>query len=535
MLKTWYEGVQARRLMRRSLYKLETRKAELATAILEDQRVVQESWGKMGTDYELGWAQAVNTLLRGSGDEKTAMSLNTIVDRMIPESRRLFLHNPFAKSAVVNLQNYCIGGDGYQYRKSGANGGKVQEYWAEWMKRTGWRDIEMEVLKRVIRDGEVIIRWFDDAPRFIEPRQLVGSTDAPWGVVTDARDGAVVKSYLVAYTDPQTGQIDTTKVETVPADQIDFLKWPIVDLNCLRGMPPLFFVAANLEGAARCLKNMRELVAVQTAIAIVREHIEGVSGTQIASWARSDADKELNDPDTNNSVFQKKWASGLVVEVPHGEKLHFPAASMKADSYIEVVQADLRAVAASLGLPEFIFTATSSGNYAGFMSAEGPAVKAFEAIQGWLGRFYTRAFDRVVYVGVNGRTRVMGAGPDTKTRPAWPRLPARVIDLPNSINPPTVRTRDFFGEARTRHIEALDGVLSPQEWCAAAGRDYDEVMGDIEDHKKKHPDIPWPPTLAAQQGQAGEDFGTGTISGADKPDPKTTVGSQKRNAGDSGA
>lgn len=533
--RTWYEGVQARQTMRSTLAKLETRKAQLATEIIEDRRKFQESWGKMSTDYELGWNQAVNSQLRPGGDEKTAISLSMIVDKMIPESRRLFIHNPFAKSAIANLQNYCVGGDGFQYRKAGAKPSEnVIGYWNEWMKRVGWRDIEMEIVKRVFRDGMVIIRWFDDVPRFIEPKQLVSTTEAPWGIETDPKDQVVIKNFMIAYGDQNTGQIDTTKVERVPAEQVMYLRFPLVDLNCLVPMPPLYFVAAHLEGAARCLKNMRELVAVQTAIAIVREHIEGVTGSDIVTWADNDKDKSVTDPDTSKTVFQKKWASGLVVEVPHGEKLHFPAASMRADSYIEVVQADLRAVAASLGLPEFIFTANAAGTYAGLMAAEGPAVKAFETLQGWLGRFYEKAFDRVILVAVRGGTRVMVAGQDAKLQPAYPKLGVRVLTLPNSINPPTVQTKDFFTEARTRHIEAGNGVLSPQEWCAMQGRDYAETMDAIIEHKSAYPDIPWPPTLAAQQGQAGEEY-EAPASTSKTPDPKTTVGSQKRNAGKSGA
>ena len=134
------------------------------------------------------WKASIATQLRSGGDEKTALSLTTITRTMIPESRRLFIHNPFAKSAVINLQNFCIGGFGYQYRKTGANQEKVTEYWNEWMKRTKWRDSEMEVLKRWLRDGMVIIRWFGDLPRFVEPTQLVPDTNSQWGMETDTRD-----------------------------------------------------------------------------------------------------------------------------------------------------------------------------------------------------------------------------------------------------------------------------------------------------------------------------------------------------------
>ncbi len=535
-IKATYEAFKLRQKLRGTLVKLQTRQAELALGIAEyQQRRAQESWGRGQPDFEPGWNASVNTQLRPGSDQKTALALTTVTQIMVPESRRLFIHNPFAKSAIVNLQNFCIGGDGYQYRKTGANQEKVTEYWNEWMKRTKWRDSEMEILKRWLRDGIVMIRWFGDVPRFVEPAQLVPDSTSPWGLEVDPKDNVVIKFFLIAYNDPSTGLIDTSKVERVPAEQMMYLKWPIVDQNTLMSMPPLYFVAANLEGAARCLKNMRELVAVQSAIAIVREHIDGVSGTQIDAWNSANADKTPTDGDTNNTVYQQKWQSGMVVQVPHGEKLHFPAATMRADSYIEVVQADLRAVAASLGLPEFIFTANAaSSNYASLMAAEGPAAKCFETLQGVLGRFFEEAFDRVILIGVKGGTRVMGP---TASLPAWPRIPARAINLPNSIIPPAVRTRDFFAEARTRHIEATDGVLSPQEWCGATGRDYDETMAEIEAHKTAHPLIPWPPTVQAQASQALDEYGVPAAPGANAPDgkkPNTTTGSEKKPTGGSG-
>lgn len=527
------------------LVKLETKRNELTSRLMEDQIKLHESWGKQSSDFELGYQQALNTQLRGGPDEKTAVALSTITDTMIPQSRKLYINNPFAQSAIANLQHYVIGSDGFQYRKKGKAEEKVVEYWNEWMLRVGWRDIELETLKRVIRDGEVCIRWFDDVPRFVEPKQIIGTTKWQWGIETDPRDGIILKNFFIAYTDQNTGLIDASQVESVPASQVQYLKWPLVDLNCIRGMPPLYFVAANLDGAARCLKNMRELVAVQTAIAIIREHVEGVSGTDIVAWQNTNTDN-IEDPETNSTVFQKKFQSGTMLDVPHGQKIHFPAATMRADSYIEVVQADLRAVAASLGLPEFIFTANaSSSNYASLMAAEGPAVKAFESIQGWLGRFFALSYNRVISIGAGdtkiGRQRLMK---DFGT------LPARTALLPTSVIGSGVRTGKQFEEARTRLIEAQAGVLSPQEWCNAAARDYDETMAEIEKHRVDHPDIPWPPTPPAQTVSAGPvpialdpnapldpngDIIAKPNAGNPKSTDKTTTGSQKRDAGGSGA
>jgi capsid protein len=344
----------------------------------------------------------------------------------------------------------------------------------------------------------------------------------------DKNDQTRPVAYWICQLD-QYGNPDTAQAVRVPAAQISHLKWPLVDVNAIRGLPPLYFYSAHLEGAAKCLRNMRELVAIQTAIALIREHAEGISGSEIEAWAEQDADKTVVDPDTDETVFQKKLQPGTMLETKAGEKIHFPAAQMNAASFIEVVGADLRAVAAALALPEFIFTADAGrSNYASLMAAEGPAVKTFESLQSWLGDYLLEIYDRVITFGVKRGNL------DLQERWGIGRLDSAVLKLESSVTGPSVKTHDAFADARTNMIDAQAGVLSPQEWCASKGRDYEEVMSAIEEHKNKFHDIPWPPTVPNQQGQSTEEYPGMAATGTNGPD-KTKTGSEKRNAGGSGA
>ena len=65
-----------------------------------------------------------------------------------------------------------------------------------------------------------------------------------------------------------------------------------------------------------------------------------------------------------------------------GTDYEFPAAAIDAASYVAVLQAELRAIAARLVMPEFMFTSdASNANYSSTMVAEGPAVKMFDRLQ----------------------------------------------------------------------------------------------------------------------------------------------------------
>ena len=61
----------------------------------------------------------------------------------------------------------------------------------------------------------------------------------------------------------------------------------------------------------------------------------------------------------------------------------FPARGLDASSFVAVLQAELRAIAARLVMPEFMFTSdASNANYASTMVAEGPGDEDVRAAAG---------------------------------------------------------------------------------------------------------------------------------------------------------
>jgi hypothetical protein len=439
--------------------------------------------------------------------EKELTDANVLIERIL-DSRVLCRDNPFARSAITNMQHYVVGPDGMRFhlndpsKKSAAI--KVAEVWKRWVETTGFVDHQHECVRRVMRDGVVYRRWFDNAEfRMIEPTSIKGppgaeqDSERKWGIKTAPDDVQTREAYHI---DEGQGTFSS-----VPAAEVDYLNWKDADANVLRPSPLLFDFLEYLEGAASVLRNMRELVRVQTAIAIIREHPEGRAGHQINAWADSLADKDQTDTDADRDVRQAKWHPGTMLDVQHGGKIHFPAAQMAVDKMTGALQADLRAVAAALGLPEFIFTADAGrNNYASLMAAEGPAVKTFTTFQGWLGRFQLLAFRRVMVQAATGGIIITDPVTGEQERLTVPRKVLRALV---TVNGPSVKTRDQFSEARTNAIHAGLGVISPQRITQQNGDDYGEQMRLIEEHNANFGDvIPWPPKKeAAEEEQTGSE------------------------------
>lgn len=427
------------------------------------------------------------------------------LETRIKSARVLVRENPFARSAITNMQHYVIGEQGLQFhlndpsKKSAAD--KVSEGWWKWAQQNKFLDAQNEVLRRVMRDGAVYVRWFDNATfRFVEPLDIQPPSDAQtdnardWGIETDPEDAVTREGYYI--------KISDTETEFVPADEMDYLNWKDADQNVLRPSPIFYDFIEFLEGASGIIRNMRALVRVQSAIAIIREHPEGLSGSAIAAWATARADTTYDDSDTDGTVRQEKWRPGTVMDVKNGAKVHFPAAQMQVDRMVSALQAELRAVAAALGLPEFIFTADAgSSNYASLMAAEGPAVKTFEAFQGWVGRFLLKMHARVMLLGATKGIRY--TNPEGKEEPI--KFPSKVLKMTVMVQGPSVKSRDQFSEARTNAIYAGLGILSPQQIAGSLGLDYNELQRQIDEHNANWSERPWPPTQGADAQQTGSE------------------------------
>src|SRR6185295_1448942 len=77
-----------------------------------------------------------------------------------------------------------------------------------------------------------------------------------------------------------------------------------------------------------------------------------------------------------------QYGPGTILDAPAGLEYDFPAQGLDAGNFVTVLQAELRAIASRLVMPEFMLTSdASNANYSSTMVAEGPAVKMFSRLQ----------------------------------------------------------------------------------------------------------------------------------------------------------
>ena len=140
-----------------------------------------------------------------------------------------------------------------------------------------------------------------------------------------------------------------------------------------------------------------------------------------------------------------------------GTDYEFPAAAIDAGRYVAVLQAELRAIAARLVMPEFMLTSdASNANYSSTMVAEGPAVQDVRPL--------AARHDR-------GRPRVAlprggscgGGGPSAGRRARRP-VDIRAIA-------PTLAVRDRLRDAQADQILVRNGAMSPATMAMRHGLD----------------------------------------------------------------
>jgi capsid protein len=303
------------------------------------------------------------------------------------ECRRLVATNEFAINGVENRISYIVG-SGHVYRAvlrdDSAAGqelvGEVQALLNEFLQVNAWHARQQEIVRRMDRDGEAFLRFFVDAAgmtrvRFVEPEQvatpkeLSQDPDATFGVHTKSED---VETALGYYIDGQP--VEAAHIQHRKAN---------VDANVKRGLPLYFPVRKNLRRVEKLLRNMSALAEIQSAIALIRKHRSvlrnGVEqfvadGSCVTGSASASAG--------GRPRYLSHYAPGTILDAPAGLEYDFPAAGVNASNFVTVLQAELRAIAARLVMPEFMFTSdASNANYSSTLVAEGPAVKMFERLQ----------------------------------------------------------------------------------------------------------------------------------------------------------
>ncbi len=121
---------------------------------------------------------------------------------------------------------------------------------------------------------------------------------------------------------------------------------------------------------------MCAVAEIQSAIALIRKHNHLAWPAVEGHLARQSTGPFAG----AGRGYLQRFAPGTILDVYAGTEYHFPAAGIDAARFVAVLQAELRAIAARLVMPEFMLTSdASNANYSSTLVAEGPAVKMFPA------------------------------------------------------------------------------------------------------------------------------------------------------------
>jgi hypothetical protein len=321
----------------------------------------------------------------------TWQQLKYIRDR----NRRLCAENEFAICAVENRSNYVVG-DGFTYRATSSDGedelvAMVQQVLDVWASTVEVNDYEHDGMQRLDHDGEFFLRFFKQDSgllemRFVEPEHVRDEGGDPYdpslsfGVVTETDDVEKVVGYNVV----EQPWLNTTPT-FVPAEEMIHVKLN-VPRNAKRGLPTFYPVERNLRRAEDLLASMTSMAKARAKIALIRRMMN-VTSTAAANLVSSLTAARVTDTTTEQTLNVERWRNGTILNAGGNIDYEFPSGRVDAGSFIGVLQAELRAVAARLVMPEWMLTVdASNANFSSSMVAEAPAVKNFRRLQRMLAR-----------------------------------------------------------------------------------------------------------------------------------------------------
>lgn len=414
------------------------------------------------------------------------------------QSRFLALENEFAINGHENRVSYIVG-SGHVYgveakpdeEVSDEELAAVNAVIDDFIKANQWQKRQQEIVWRRDRDGEVFLRFFSGEDsilrvRFIEPEAVYNnqSDDRPnvrFGILFDEDDAEIAETYFVH------PMASTANAEEVEAKDIQHRK-ANVDLTSPRGLPIYYPVRENLARAETLLRNMGHLAGIRSAIAMIRKHLTGTQA-RVQDYVSAAADVEATNSLTGKTKTYKNYPPGAVIDAPASVEYDFPTHQTDIVSFIKALQAELRAIASRLVMPEFMLSSdASNANYASTMVAEGPAVKMFEREQA------TMIEDDLAIMRM--AVEVSDAVPDD------------ILDRVDiTAEGPNVRTRDRLKDAQADQVLVMNGVLSKHTLAARHQLEYDHEQENIEQEAEREGVITGPLDIGDE---GGDDEGNQT-------------------------
>lgn len=396
-----------------------------------------------------------------------------------------------------NLTNYIVG-TGFKYSLAAKDDEDATSIAAaelsqavvdEFRQRVKWRRKEREFHDRTRRDGEALLQINAigggySACRFREPDSLTQphdsraadeftkqfSLDWSFGVATDWGNQENIHAYFF----DNTG--DQSDVDIVLARDMVHSK-KNTDCCLKRGLSDFYPVWQELTRAAKILRNTGEGAALQAAIAWVKEHVPGVTSSQVQRLisGSSEARRSHVTPSGNLKTTEyTRYPAGTILNVPSGTQYKpGPMGSQRNSNFMLVSDSIIRYAGLRWNMPAFMTTGgNDSKTFAGNLVSESPFVKSIEAEQIWFVEEFEIIFWKILENAVGTEAfRRLGIDSMQKLR--------SLVSL--NVKPPRVSTRNRKEETDINTVLYDKRLISGRTWASMEELDYDHEQELIKD------------------------------------------------------
>jgi len=416
--------------------------------------------------------QAEFTLLGGKINQLDSQDRQTLLEQV----NKVYFKNGHGRNIIRLFEKYVVGRRFSVEAESQTPA--VKEFWDEFWILNKMDLRKKEIVRRGIRDGEVFLRYFEEAKkplsvRFMNPAWIHEPDDkvvknVTHGIETDPEDIEVVLNYYY-------------KNKPIPAEEVQHIKI-LTDSDDTRGRSFLEPMLESLEMYKKWLKDRMKLNEIRNTVALIKK-IKGTPAQAANVVAKYPTTRKTNEDGTtlakapkNVSVFTTNQNVDYELKSPN-----LQAADVQKDG-----RALLLAISAAGGLPEFMVTSdASNGSYASTMIAEGPAVKEFEDWQDFFGHHFKEMFRRVIKYGIEiGRIPekedIEEEEIDAKTGEVKMIKTRKDTSTKCSITFPDLVSRDIDKETTAYIKQNNQGWLSGQTASARLDLDYDIEQKQIE-------------------------------------------------------
>lgn len=385
---------------------IEAKRAQWALAAHEARlgAMQVESLMEATREYDLFRDQSARWMRDLSKPERELSSM--ALKELQIEAMRLWRESPLIRNGIRKLGFYVLGrGVTYDCENEAA----LQRF-ESWSKRNKFDDIEDEIFRRLLRDGEFFIEWFGSLQslrmRFIDVENIVEPVETPnvgeswtYGIATPVDDVANVLGYFVKR------HANDNRLEFVSAENITHVKLD-ADMNMKRGEP----LIVSVSKAVNRLNEKREfqhiLMRMRLAIAFVQK-VPNAAPSQLRGLAQ----KTGTPQSTTNDEAIKTFKPGTVLTTNNAE-YDFKSPQLDAGDVIALFRDDELCVAQGMGIPEHILSENAqNANYASTLAAESPFVQSVY----WYRDTLTAPF-KEIFIRVTGEEEVSISYPNIESR-----------------------------------------------------------------------------------------------------------------------